>query len=554
MAQDIKRVNYFEHQFLHESDFNDEQRYHLQLQRDHARLQHTPGIAEGLEVPDQGGISPNFTGLNTTRVSVSEGIAYDALGRRIVLAESLQIDLASKLSGKNEIYLAVAYGGDDKPSTDPQDQATVSGVTTATRWVEKASIDVFETKPDQSQTLVLAKITRDGSALITQIDRSERLRAGVQGGDLVVQSLILQSQSFPTGSVTTRLGANRRADIDGSLFLLGDLIVKGTIEGDIAVGSVKRSDFADDAVGSAALAEADGSSGQNTSSGSGVKTNHIQDGAVTNAKIGTDVGNRIANVESHAANTNNPHGTTAAQIDAAGGANRIVTQINAGSGTINAARIDTAIARVNQVTASAVDAAGGTNQIVNQINSGSGAINAARIDTAIARVSQVTALTVDAAGGTNQIVNQINNGTGTINALRLPISEKLNGKYLHTTLNVPAAGISHLITARDMRNKMISMRGWASSLSDATPNNIAAATLVKNWPQPGAAPSAAQENWVFCKSAAALPVTTGTLYSVTEAANNVTFALEFTLSALNLRITGTAGFTVQYVFLFTWEE
>jgi len=42
----------------------------------------------------------------------------------------------------------------------------------------------------------------------------------------------------------------------------------------------------DDQVTSQKIREADGASGQNTNSGSGVKTGHIQDGAVTDAKIG----------------------------------------------------------------------------------------------------------------------------------------------------------------------------------------------------------------------------------------------------------------------------
>src|SRR5512139_3679394 len=41
----------------------------------------------------------------------------------------------------------------------------------------------------------------------------------------------------------------------------------------------------DDQVTSQKIKEADGTSGQNTNSGSGVKTGHIQDGAVTTSKI-----------------------------------------------------------------------------------------------------------------------------------------------------------------------------------------------------------------------------------------------------------------------------
>ena len=47
----------------------------------------------------------------------------------------------------------------------------------------------------------------------------------------------------------------------------------------------------DDQVTSQKIKEADGTSGQDTNSGSGVKTGHIQNGAVTPAKIGFFKGN-----------------------------------------------------------------------------------------------------------------------------------------------------------------------------------------------------------------------------------------------------------------------
>jgi hypothetical protein len=47
--------------------------------------------------------------------------------------------------------------------------------------------------------------------------------------------------------------------------------------------------------------------------------------------------------ETHSARTDNPHATTAAQIDTQGGANRLVTQINAGTGVIARARVESAV-------------------------------------------------------------------------------------------------------------------------------------------------------------------------------------------------------------------
>lgn len=66
---------------------------------------------------------------------------------------------------------------------------------------------------------------------------------------------------------------------------------------------------------------------------------------------GRDVSADGAKLDGHVASTANPHGTTAAQVDAQGGANRIVAQINAGTGVIADARIDSAIARASSFNA-----------------------------------------------------------------------------------------------------------------------------------------------------------------------------------------------------------
>lgn len=62
-----------------------------------------------------------------------------------------------------------------------------------------------------------------------------------------------------------------------------------------------------------------------------------------------DANNRITIGETHSSLTDNPHGTTAAQVDAQGGTNRIVAQINEGTGVIDEARIAPLIARASEV-------------------------------------------------------------------------------------------------------------------------------------------------------------------------------------------------------------
>src|SRR6266571_876175 len=430
MADLVKRLNYFNGEFLRKNDFNDEQSYHIQHQRDHARLLHTPGIAEGLDFAT--------LPLDATAVTVNSGVAYDKHGQRIVLPDNTTLELKD-IAADQAVYITIAYHELD---TDPTDETGVPG---KTRWTEAPLIETPTTAPsDTGEKIVLAQIQRTGT-VITGIDKSARRVAGVQGGDLEVRSLTLTSESIASGGwVQAQLGASGRADLGGSLRVTGDLVVTGTIQGDIAVGTVQAGDLVNNAVTSAAIAEADGTSAQDTNSGSGVKTGHIQNGAVTNAKLagdsvvaanivdgavgtnelanaavtnvklGSDVNTRIAVGETHAASTGNPHGTTATQIDTAGGANQIAARINAGTGIINAARLDAAIARLSQVTAAQINAGPGTidpahvdpsiallTQVTAaQINAGPGAIDAAHIDAAIARLSQVTAAQVNAGAGT----------------------------------------------------------------------------------------------------------------------------------------------------------
>ena len=73
MAQPIKRLHYFDHQFLREDDFTDEQEYHMGMTRLHNRLLHTWGIADGLEVEFETGASA---------VTVRSGTAVDSQGRQ----------------------------------------------------------------------------------------------------------------------------------------------------------------------------------------------------------------------------------------------------------------------------------------------------------------------------------------------------------------------------------------------------------------------------------------------------------------------------------------
>jgi hypothetical protein len=129
---------------------------------------------------------------------------------------------------------------------------------------------------------------------------------------------------------------------DGSVIVLAriHLSASGTIESDGSIDSSVRS------LAGAKLTPAS------------VGTDQLTDGAVTLKKLANEalplaiqaanaitvvtdtVAKRVTVGENHSARTDNPHTTTAQQIDSQGGTNRIVTQINAGTGIIAKARVE----------------------------------------------------------------------------------------------------------------------------------------------------------------------------------------------------------------------
>jgi Chaperone of endosialidase len=307
----VKRLHYFNGQFLREPDFTAEQGYHVEHQRDHMRLLHRPGIAEGLDIPNPP--------AGATAVTINAGVAFDDHGRRIVLADNETLELGQVASGQT-VFVTIAYA---EAQSDPTDE---TGIASNTRWTEQPLIETSVTAPaNPSGKLVLARIERTGTA-ITSIDRSARQIAGVKGGDLEIRGLTLTSESVaPSGWVKTQLGASGQADVAGSLRVTGDLTVSGSIHGDIAVGTVQAGDLVDNAVSTAKIADGAvtlqklAAAVQPLVSIDGVgnpggNVDLVQAGSVTVTPDATN--RRITIGETHSARVDNPHATTAAQVGA----------------------------------------------------------------------------------------------------------------------------------------------------------------------------------------------------------------------------------------------
>src|SRR5437773_11481416 len=105
----IKRVHYFDHQFLQVDDFTLEQDYHKEMRRRHNRLFHTWGVADGLAVDfPAGGAS----------VTVGEGTAHDGQGRELVRMRELPL-LLSRHPAHADVHVTVVYRQTHGPHSAP---------------------------------------------------------------------------------------------------------------------------------------------------------------------------------------------------------------------------------------------------------------------------------------------------------------------------------------------------------------------------------------------------------------------------------------------------
>lgn len=155
-----KRLRYYDNQFLLEQDFIDEQKHHIDRQRRHERLLHTPGIAEGLEV----------TKVGRMELSVAPGTAVDSLGRHILLATPRVVGVTG--SGTQRLYLRFREVASD--------EAQGKGVTGATRFTQDP--EFFLPAPDVvvgPEAVLVAEVTVTSGGIQT-VGMGSRLYAGVR--------------------------------------------------------------------------------------------------------------------------------------------------------------------------------------------------------------------------------------------------------------------------------------------------------------------------------------------------------------------------------------
>jgi hypothetical protein len=243
----VKRVHYFDQMSLIESDFSDEQRYHVDMRRRINRLFHAFGLAEGLQVIRSG----------ARQITVKAGLAIDRDGREIVLETDRVLDLsnAGQFPANTTVFVTAAY---QEAQSDP----STKGAPGNTRVTESASVSAVAAPPPTDGTLIrLARFVMTG------------------GGDVP---------------------GNPNDEIDGG--------VRQAAGSKIGAGAVAETHLVPSLVNkiNAAVASIEGVANP------GGNVDIVGQGAI---KIDTDVANaRVTISETHSTRTDNPHSTTAAQL------------------------------------------------------------------------------------------------------------------------------------------------------------------------------------------------------------------------------------------------
>jgi hypothetical protein len=220
-----KRLNYYTGQFLRAEDFALEQSYHIDRQRRHNRLLHTPGVSDGLTVD---------TVIGQAEVLVMPGTAVDGEGREIVLAESRTVTASEAHAGK-EVVVVISYQEETAETKGPGE----------TRWVEAPRIEFHEvaSAPSEDTHIRLARMTLGDQREVAAHDETyQPRRAGVSlKGEAELTKLLLQRIDEARSlwpSLTA--GASSRLDVGGALRVSGGVEAGGDLtvsDGVATVGS-----------------------------------------------------------------------------------------------------------------------------------------------------------------------------------------------------------------------------------------------------------------------------------------------------------------------------
>jgi hypothetical protein len=236
--EQVVGMNYFDHQFLRREDFSTAQQYHVDRLRQHNQLLHQAGIVDGLEV----------TRTSPRSIQVTPGRAVDQAHREVVL----------RPTAAPEVPLLLRI-------------QTIEGIQETEMHLTGAalSIPLDQVPPSSEPGNPVFLTIRQGLK-----ETTASADPGITGNTRLVERAIIEASTAPLSGAQLLLAQiNRNLD--------------GTIAGDPHLTGRQQATarLADDAITSAKIAAADGTTEQDTNTGTGIKTEHLQDQAVTSNKI-----------------------------------------------------------------------------------------------------------------------------------------------------------------------------------------------------------------------------------------------------------------------------
>jgi len=219
MPEEIKRLNYYDQQFLREPDFTDEQKYHNNMRRRLNRSLHTTGVVEGLVV----------TKKNDQEITVSTGMALDGAGREIVLADPRDVLVDVSVAGNK--FVIIKY---TEEQTDPPPPEYMISEADRTRWTESSMIEVLDAAPaDPGEQIILAELTIDNNMI-------EEISTGTPPNHRRVtgERSVLEYVDRATAKVNERIYQDRRQFVPLLAFSLKGVKYRNGRNATVNVGDV----------------------------------------------------------------------------------------------------------------------------------------------------------------------------------------------------------------------------------------------------------------------------------------------------------------------------
>lgn len=298
-----KQVRWFDHQFVRAADFQAEQDFANDRRARHNSGFHTPGVVEGLE--------PSWADGAHTLVNFTPGWVVDGDGNEMIVLPPGPGSVA--VATDTAVWIQAQRTPSD-PSTDPGTAKPGGGGNEETRWDETPKVFAAPANPRPAGAVLLATIaggtltdaremaglggrdivlSKDIKPADPGTDQDTTTGAGVKTGH-IKDAAIIASKLAPASVTTPAIGVNQVTSEelahDGARDALRAVGTDHIKDGAVSPAKLQPGvpypfTPGDGSVRSPTIAVADNSGSQDPTTGVGVKSPHIQNGAITSGHI-----------------------------------------------------------------------------------------------------------------------------------------------------------------------------------------------------------------------------------------------------------------------------